>query len=77
MSRGGAIKIDGVNIQDIPRASLRAQFGMVLQDAWLYHDTIMENIRFGKLDATDYEVVDAAKATNVDHFIRTMPVAIR
>ena len=70
---GGAIKIDGVNIQDIPRASLRAQFGMVLQDAWLYHDTIMENIRFGKLDATDYEVVDAAKAANVDHFIRTMP----
>lgn len=70
---GGAIKIDGVNIQEIPRASLRAQFGMVLQDAWLYHDTIMENIRFGKLDATDYEVVDAAKAANVDHFIRTMP----
>lgn len=70
---GGAIKIDGVNIQDIPRSSLRAQFGMVLQDAWLYHDTIMENIRFGKLDATDYEVVDAAKAANVDHFIRTMP----
>lgn len=70
---GGAIKIDGVNIQDIPRASLRAQFGMVLQDAWLYHDTIMENIRFGKLDATDYEVVDAAKTANVDHFIRTMP----
>lgn len=70
---GGAIKIDGVNIQDIPRASLCAQFGMVLQDAWLYHDTIMENIRFGKLDATDYEVVDAAKAANVDHFIRTMP----
>ena len=55
------------------RSDVRSVFGMVLQDAWLYKGTIADNIRFGKLDATDYEVVDAAKTTNVDHFIRTMP----
>ncbi|TLG80884.1 ABC transporter ATP-binding protein [Vagococcus zengguangii] len=70
---GGAIKIDGLDTKQLKREEVRSLFGMVLQDAWLYHDTIMENIRFGKLDATDYEVVDAAKAANVDHFIRTMP----
>lgn len=69
----GAIKIDGVDTQKMSRSDVRSLFGMVLQDAWLYHDTIAENIRFGQLDATDYEVVDAAKTANVDHFIRTMP----
>lgn len=69
----GAIKIDGVDTQKMKRSDVRSVFGMVLQDAWLYEGTIGENIRFGKLDATDYEIVDAAKTANVDHFIRTMP----
>ena len=69
----GAIKIDGIDTKTMKRSDVRSLFGMVLQDAWLYNDTISENIRFGKLDATDYEVVDAAKLANVDHFIRTMP----
>ncbi len=69
----GSIKIDGVDTKAMNRSDVRSLFGMVLQDAWLYNDTISENIRFGKLDATDYEVVDAAKTANVDHFIRTMP----
>lgn len=69
----GAIKIDGINTKDMKRSDVRSLFGMVLQDAWLYNDTILENIRFGKLDADDYQVVDAAKTANVDHFIRTMP----
>ncbi|MGO2267162.1 MAG: ABC transporter ATP-binding protein [Vagococcus salmoninarum] len=69
----GAIKIDGIDMKRMNRSEVRSLFGMVLQDAWLYHDTIGENIRFGKLDATDYEVVDAAKTANVHHFIRTMP----
>lgn len=69
----GAIKIDGVDIKKVSRKEVRGLFGMVLQDAWLYEDTIAENIRFGQLTASDYEVVDAAKAANVDHFIRTMP----
>lgn len=69
----GAIKIDGIDTKKLNRSDVRSLFGMVLQDAWLYHDTIQENIRFGKLSATDYEVVDAAKTANVDHFIRTMP----
>lgn len=69
----GSIKIDGIDTKSMNRSDVRSLFGMVLQDAWLYNDTISENIRFGKLDATDYEVVDAAKTANVDHFIRTMP----
>ncbi|EPH99081.1 MULTISPECIES: multidrug efflux ABC transporter subunit EfrB [unclassified Enterococcus] len=69
----GAIKIDGVDTKMMNRSDVRSLFGMVLQDAWLYEGTIAENIRFGKLDATDYEIVDAAKTANVDHFIRTMP----
>lgn len=69
----GAIKIDGIDTKKMRREDVRSLFGMVLQDAWVYHDTIAENIRFGKLDATDYEVIDAAKMANVDHFIRTMP----
>ncbi|MFV0561299.1 MAG: ABC transporter ATP-binding protein [Enterococcus sp.] len=69
----GAIEIDGIDTQQIKRSDVRSLFGMVLQDAWLYEGTIMENIRFGNLEATDYEVVDASKIANVDHFIRTMP----
>ena len=69
----GSIKIDGVDTRDMKRSDVRSLFGMVLQDAWLYHASISENIRFGKLDATEYEVVDAAKTANVHHFIRTLP----
>lgn len=68
----GQIKVDGVNIQDLTRSQLRSLFGMVLQDPWLYYASIADNIRFGKLDATEYQVVDAAKTANVHHFIRTL-----
>lgn len=68
----GAILVDGHNIQEFNRADLRHMFGMVLQDAWLYNGTIMENIRYGRLDASDEEVVEAAKTAYVDHFIRTL-----
>lgn len=71
--RGGAIRIDGVDIRDMERARLREIFGMVLQDTWLYSGTIRENIRYGKLDATDEEVEDAAKKARADAFIRTLP----
>ena len=69
----GAILIDGHNIKDFNRSELRQMFGMVLQDTWLFKGTIMENIRYGRLDATDEEVIAAAKAANADHFIRTLP----
>lgn len=69
----GVIKLDGIDTKSLTRKDLRSQFGMVLQDAWLYSGTIADNIRFGKLDASDEEVVEAAKAANVDHFIRTLP----
>lgn len=69
----GAIKVDGIDTKSMNRSDVRSVFGMVLQDAWLYEGTIADNIRFGNLDATNYEVVDAAKTSNVDHFIRTMP----
>ena len=69
----GAIKIDGVDIRDMKRDDLRSLFGMVLQDTWLYGDTIRENIRYGNLNASDEEVSDAAIASHVDHFIRTLP----
>jgi ATP-binding cassette subfamily B protein len=69
----GAILIDGHNIQDFDRSDLRKLFGMVLQDTWLYNGTIMENIRYSKLDATDEEVIRAAKAAHVHHFISTLP----
>ncbi|MEJ2756914.1 MAG: ABC transporter ATP-binding protein [Anaerolineales bacterium] len=69
----GAILVDGYNIQDFKRNDLRRKFAMVLQDTWLYNDTVMENIRYGREDATDAEVVEAAKAAYVDHFIRTQP----
>jgi ATP-binding cassette subfamily B protein len=69
----GAILVDGHDIRNFKREDLRDQFGMVLQEAWLYNDTIMENIRYGQLNATDEEVVAAAKTAYVDHFIRTLP----
>ncbi|GAB5493331.1 MAG: ABC transporter ATP-binding protein [Phototrophicaceae bacterium] len=69
----GAILVDGHEITDFTRHDLRSMFGMVLQDAWLYNNTIMENIRYGRLDATDEEVITAADAAYVDHFVRTLP----
>jgi ATP-binding cassette subfamily B protein len=69
----GAILIDGHNIKDFRRADLRCMFGMVLQDTWLYNDTIMENIRYGMPIASDEDVIQAAKAAHVDHFVRTLP----
>ena len=69
----GSIKVDGHNVRDFNRADLRELFGMVLQDTWLFNGTIMENIRYGKLDATDEEVIEAAKAAHADSFIRTLP----
>ena len=69
----GAIKIDGHNIKDFNRADLRKSIGMVLQDTWLFKGTIMDNLRYGRLDATDEEVYAAAKAAHVDHFIKTLP----
>lgn len=69
----GAIMVDGHDIRHLSRQEYRQQFGMVLQDAWLYEGTIKENLRFGNLQATDEEIVAAAKAANVDHFIRTLP----
>ena len=71
--KGGAIRIDGVDIRDMERSRLREIFGMVLQDTWLYNGTIMENIRYGKLNATDEEVIEAAKKARADAFIRTLP----
>jgi ATP-binding cassette subfamily B multidrug efflux pump len=69
----GAILVDGHNIQDFNRDELRCMFGMVLQDTWLYNGTIMENIRYGRSNASDEDVIKAAKAARVDHFVRTLP----
>lgn len=69
----GAIYVDGHDIRDFNRDDLRRQFGMVLQDTWLFQGTIMENIRYGRLDATDEEVIAAAKAAHAHHFIQTLP----
>lgn len=69
----GAILLDGHNIKDFNRGELRFAFGMVLQDTWLFKGSIMENIRYGRLDATDQEVFDAAKAAHAHHFIKTLP----
>lgn len=69
----GSILVEGHDIRDFTRQDLRHVFGMVLQDAWLYNGSIMENIRYGRLDASDAEVVSAAKTAYVDHFIRTLP----
>jgi ATP-binding cassette subfamily B multidrug efflux pump len=68
----GAILVDGHDIRDFTRADLRKMFAMVLQDAWLYNGSIMENIRYGRADASDEQVIQAAKAAHVDHFIRTL-----
>ncbi len=70
---GGAILIDGHDIREFSRRDLRQMFGMVLQDTWLYNGTILENIRYGRLDASDEEVIAAARAAHVDHFVRTLP----
>lgn len=70
---GGAIEIDGHNIREFTRTGLRETLAMVLQDTWLFNGSIMENIRYGRLSATDEEVVAAAKAARVDHFVRTLP----
>ncbi len=70
---GGAIQVDGHDSRDFTREELRSKFGMVLQDTWLYNGTIMENIRYGRLDATDEEVIEAAKAAHCDNFIRALP----
>ncbi len=69
----GAILVDGHNVKNFSRHDLRKMFGMVLQDTWLYNGTIMENIRYGRPEATDEEVIAAAKAAHVDHFVRTLP----
>lgn len=69
----GRIRLDGVNIADLDRATVRSQIGMVLQDAVLFDGTIMDNIRYGRLDATDEEVIAAAQATYVDRFVSTLP----
>ena len=70
---GGQILLDGTDVQDLTRADLRSHVGMVLQDAWLFEGTIRDNIRYGRLDATDEEVMDAARATMVDRFVRQLP----
>jgi ATP-binding cassette subfamily B multidrug efflux pump len=69
----GAILVDGHNIKEFRRDDLRCMFGMVLQDTWLYNGSIMENIRYGRSNATDEDVIKAAKAARVDHFVRTLP----
>lgn len=70
---GGAIQVDGHDIRDFNRQELRDAFGMVLQDTWLFKGSIMENIRYGRLDAADEEVIEAAKAAHAHHFIQTLP----
>ncbi|MEE1313799.1 MAG: ABC transporter ATP-binding protein [Lachnospiraceae bacterium] len=69
----GSIQIDGHDVQGFDRSELREAFGMVLQDTWLFKGSIMDNIRYGKLDATDEEVIEAAKAAHVHHFVQTLP----
>ena len=69
----GSIRVDGHDVRSFNRSQLRELFGMVLQDTWLFEGTIMENIRYGRLDATDEEVIEAAKAAHADRFIRTLP----
>ncbi|HEL1258138.1 TPA: ABC transporter ATP-binding protein [Streptococcus equi subsp. zooepidemicus] len=69
----GSITVDGQDIRQLSRQAYRRQFGMVLQDAWLFEGSIQENLRFGNLEATDEQIIEAAKAANVDHFIRTLP----
>ena len=70
---GGSIKIDGHDVRDFNRSELREMFGMVLQDTWLFHGTISDNIRYGKPDATREEVIEAAKNANAHEFIMSLP----
>jgi ATP-binding cassette subfamily B protein len=70
---GGSISLDGVNIADLPRAELRSQIGMVLQDTWLFGGTIRENIAYGNPDATEEQLLEAARATYVDRFVHSLP----
>ena len=70
---GGSVKVEGNDVREYLRGDLREMFGMVLQDSWLFNGTIMENIRYGRPDATDEEVIEAARAAHVDHFIHTLP----
>jgi ATP-binding cassette subfamily B protein len=69
----GAIRVDGHDIRDFAREDLRCMFGMVLQDTWLFNGSMLENIRYGRPEASDAEVIEAARAAHVDHFIRTLP----
>ena len=71
--QGGSIRLSGHDVRDFDREDLRSAFGMVLQDAWLFNGTIRENIRYGRLDATDEEVEAAARAAHADRFVRTLP----
>ena len=70
---GGRILVDGIDTRELSRDALRRAFGMVLQDTWLFHGTIRENIEYGRLDATEEELHNAAEAAHVDHFVRTLP----
>ena len=70
---GGRITIDGRDIRDVSKADLRQKLGIVLQDTFLFADTVMENIRYGRLEATDEECIEAAKLADADHFIRQLP----
>ena len=69
---GGRIAVDGIDTRDLSRDDLRRSFGMVLQDTWLFHGTIRENIAYGRLDATEADIIAAAEAAHVDHFVRTL-----
>jgi ATP-binding cassette subfamily B protein len=69
----GRITVDGIDTRDLDRDDLRRQFGMVLQDTWLFHGTIRDNIAYGRLDATEADIQAAAEAAHVDHFVRTLP----
>ena len=69
----GNILLDGINIKDFKREDLRKMFGMVLQDTWLFNGSIKDNIRYGKVDSTDTEIIEAAKAAHIHHFIKTLP----
>jgi len=71
--QGGRITIDGIDIRDVPKADLRRHLGLVLQDTFLFADTVMENIRYGRLQATDDDVIRAAELAEADHFIRQLP----
>jgi ATP-binding cassette subfamily B multidrug efflux pump len=70
---GGRITVDGIDTRDVTREELRREFGMVLQDTWLFHGTIRENIAYGRPGASEREIIDAAKAAHADHFIRALP----